>query len=55
VSKENEKHNELSEAAKKLGSKGGKKGGPARARKLTAAQRKKIAEEGAKARWKKKG
>jgi len=38
--------------AKTLGSKGGKKGGPARAAVLTASQRSKIAAEGGKARWK---
>lgn len=34
-----------------LGSMGGKKGGKARARKLTAARRKSIAKKAAKARW----
>jgi hypothetical protein len=37
-----------------LGRKGGLKGGKARAEKLTAEQRKEIAEKAAKARWKKK-
>lgn len=40
----------LSEAAKTLGSAGGKKGGPARAAKLSASDRKKIAAKGGKAR-----
>ncbi len=35
-----------------LGSMGGKKGGNARARKLTAARRKSIARKAAKSRWK---
>jgi hypothetical protein len=35
-----------------LGSMGGKKGGKARAKKLTASQRKQIARKAAKARWK---
>ena len=34
-----------------LGSMGGRKGGKARAKKLTPAQRKRIAKEAAKARW----
>ncbi len=41
-------------AAAILGSAGGKKGGPARAKKLSAKRRKEIAEKGAKARWKDK-
>lgn len=40
---------ELTEAAKKLGSAGGKIGGPKRAQVLTAAERSKIASEGGKA------
>lgn len=40
-------------AAVALGKLGGAKGGRARAAKLTAEQRKAIAEKGAKARWKK--
>ena len=40
-------------AAVKLGKLGGKKGGKARARKLTAEQRKAIASLAAQARWKK--
>lgn len=47
-----DKHSELSDAAKKLGEKGGKKGGPARARKLSPEERKRIAKLGAAARWK---
>jgi hypothetical protein len=38
--------------AKSLGSSGGKKGGPARAAALSPKERTKIAEQGAKARWK---
>ena len=38
-------------AAVALGKLGGKKGGPARAAKLTAARRKAIAKNAAKARW----
>ena len=38
-------------AAVKLGEKGGKKGGPARAEALTSGERKKIAKKGAEARW----
>lgn len=44
----------LHTAAKKLGSKGGKEGGPARAKRLSGARRKSIAIEGAEARWGKK-
>lgn len=36
-----------------IGKKGGLKGGPARARKLSAKRKKEIAEEAAKARWRK--
>ena len=39
------------QAAVALGKLGGKKGGPARAAKLTAAQRSAIAKKAAKARW----
>ena len=42
---------ELSDAARALGSRGGKK----RAKTLTPAQRSDIARKGAKARWSKKG
>ena len=38
-------------AAVELGRLGGKKGGPARAKKLTAEQRREIAKKGAEARW----
>lgn len=41
-------------AAVSLGRKGGLKGGHARAKKLTAEQRKKIAEKAARTRWDKK-
>lgn len=37
-----------------LGTKGGEKGGPARAKALTAGERKAIAKQGGKARWGKK-
>lgn len=40
-------------AAKQLGSKGGKKGGPGRARKLSSKQRSDIARKGAEAKKKK--
>ncbi len=40
-------------AAVALGRLGGKKGGPARAKKLSSEQRKTIAKKAAKARWKK--
>jgi len=42
-------------AAVALGRLGGKKGGPARARKLSAQQRKAIAKKAAAARWKTEG
>ena len=42
------------EAARILGSLGGKKGGPARAEKLSPRRRKQIAKKAALARWKKK-
>ncbi len=41
----------LSSAARTLGHEGGKKGGPARARKLSSKRKKEIARKGAKARW----
>jgi hypothetical protein len=41
-----------SQAAAILGSMGGKKGGPARAKSLTKARRSEIAKKAAKARWK---
>ena len=43
----------LSQAAKQLGSAGGKNGGPARAKKLTSVERSKIASMGGKAKNKK--
>ncbi len=43
-----------SQAAAILGSMGGKKGGPARAKALTKGQRSAIAKKAAKARWKRK-
>ena len=42
---------EKNPAAVALGKLGGQKGGPARAKKLTAAQRSEIAKKAAKARW----
>ena len=45
--------NEISLAAAIMGRRGGKIGGPARARKLSQAQRTAIAKKAAKARWKK--
>lgn len=42
------------QAAKTLGSRGGKKGGPARARALTAEERRNIAAKGARAANRKK-
>jgi hypothetical protein len=44
----------LSEAAAKLGKRGGKFGGPARAKALTAAERSEIARKGAMAKNRKK-
>jgi hypothetical protein len=44
----------ISEYLAKIGKKGGLKGGPARAKKLSANKRKAIAEKAAKARWGKK-
>lgn len=44
------KSNELSEAARVLGTKGGKRGGPARAEKLPSQRRSAIAREGGEAR-----
>ncbi len=45
---------ELGEAAARLGAKGGKAGGPARARMLTAAEKTEIARLGGKARQRQK-
>lgn len=44
-----------SAAAKMLGSLGGKKGGPARAKALSKSRRSEIAKAAARARWKAKG
>jgi hypothetical protein len=41
----------ISEYLSKIGKKGGLKGGPARAKKLSAKRRKEIAKEAAKMRW----
>jgi hypothetical protein len=43
---------EIQAAARALGSRGGKKGGPARAAKLTSEQRSAIAKKAAQKRWK---
>jgi hypothetical protein len=45
---------EMRELARKLGRRGGLKGGPARAKKLTKEQRSEIAKKAAQARWAKK-
>jgi hypothetical protein len=45
---------ELTQAAKKLGKKGGQKGGPARARVLTPSERSRIAAKGGRAKGKRK-
>jgi hypothetical protein len=45
---------EMRELARKLGRRGGLKGGPARAKKLTAKERSESARKAAKARWAKK-
>ncbi len=44
----------MRELARRLGRRGGLKGGPARAEKLTKEQRAEIARKAAKARWAKK-
>jgi len=44
---------EMRELARKLGSRGGKKGGPARAKKLSDERKSDIASKAAKARWEK--
>jgi hypothetical protein len=44
----------ISEYLSKIGKKGGLKGGPARAKKLSAKRKKEIATKAAKARWSKK-
>lgn len=52
VADENKSKNaDLHHAAQQLGHAGGVVGGPARARKLTAAERSEIARKAAKARW----
>ena len=48
------RHNKKNPAAVALGKLGGKKGGPARAKKLSREQRKAIAEEAARARWRRR-
>ena len=45
---------ELRELARKLGRRGGLKGGPARAKKMTPEERSESARKAAKARWDKK-
>ena len=45
---------EISKYLSEIGKKGGLKGGPARAKKLSARKRKEIAEKAAKVRWGKK-
>ena len=45
---------EMRELARRLGRRGGLKGGPARAKKLTAKERSESARKAAKARWAKK-
>ena len=55
ITNEATKEKEKNPAAVALGRLGGKKGGPARARKLTAAQRSHIAKNAALSRWNKKG
>ena len=50
MAKEKRKHGKLA-AAVELGRLGGKKGGPARAGKLSPRRRSEIALEGARARW----
>lgn len=51
---ESTKEEKKNPAAIALGRLGGKKGGPARAAKLTAEQRKEIAKKAADSRWKQK-
>lgn len=48
-----EERTEINREAARRGSLGGKKGGKARAKSLSKADRRKIAERGAQARWKK--
>jgi hypothetical protein len=54
MKKEKKAKGSLSEAAKILGSAGGQKGGPARAKILSASRRSAIAKQGAKAKHNKK-
>jgi hypothetical protein len=55
MSEENEwADEELRESARKLGQRGGLKGGKARAEKLTPEERKEIARKAARARWDKR-
>jgi hypothetical protein len=55
MSEENERaDDELRESARKLGRRGGLKGGKARAEKLTPEERKEIARKAARARWDKR-
>lgn len=55
MSEENEwSDEELRESARKLGRRGGLKGGKARAEKLTPEERKEIARKAARARWDKR-
>jgi len=51
---EKPKRSAISEYLAEIGRKGGKKGGKARAEKLSPERRKEIAEKAAKARWTKK-
>jgi hypothetical protein len=44
----------LHQAAALLGARGGRRGGPARAARLSPGERKRIAEMGARARWRKR-
>lgn len=53
MSEDNKPQSDLHNAAKELGAAGGRKGGPARARKLSSAERSRIASLAAKARWSK--
>lgn len=55
ITNETTKEKEKNPAAVALGRLGGIKGGPARAKKLTTAQRKNIARNAALRRWYKKG
>ena len=48
-----ETHTAISEYLSQIGRRGGLKGGKARAEKLTATKRRKIARQAAKARWRK--